>query len=51
MYKWKCTIIEDQTGDLSKEQVMWLSECSVGEGDVPSSMLGEYLSAPCTSSR
>ena len=23
-YKWKCTILEDQNGDLSEDQLMWL---------------------------
>ena len=27
-YKWKCTILEDQNGDLSEDQLMWLTgEC------------------------
>ena len=24
VYKWVCTILEDQNGDLSKDQLMWL---------------------------
>ena len=25
-YKWKCTILEDQNGDLSEDQLMWLGK-------------------------
>ena len=29
--KWRCTIRGDQVGDLSKDQLMWLPDCPLGE--------------------
>ena len=29
VYKWKCTIFDDQNGDLSEDQLMWLGESDV----------------------
>ena len=33
MYKWMCTIIERQNGDLSEEQLMWLGESTAMKQD------------------
>ena len=36
-YKWKCTIVGDQNGDLSEDQFMWLGESAVNKHDATSS--------------
>ena len=41
VYKWKCSIRGDQIGDLNKDQLMWLPECSLGES-VIRKQNGEY---------
>ena len=40
VYKWKCTIIGRQNGDLSEDQLMWLGESAVSIEDPSTS--GEY---------
>ena len=34
-HKWRCTIRGDQVGDLSKDQLMWLPDCPLGESVIP----------------
>ena len=36
-YKWKCTIVGDQNGDLGEDQLMWLDEGAVNKQDATSS--------------
>ena len=33
--KWRCTIRGDHVGDLSKDQLMWLPDCPLGESVIP----------------
>ena len=35
VYKWRCTNRDDQVGDLSKDQLMWLPDCPLGESVIP----------------
>ena len=39
-YKWKCTILEDQNGDLSEDQLMWLGVQTGLEDQKPSTTGG-----------
>ena len=36
-YKWKCTIVGDQNGDLGEDQLMWLGESAVNKQDASTS--------------
>ena len=39
-YKWKCTFKDDQNGDLSEDQLMWLGEQTVSDVQKPSTTGG-----------
>ncbi|KAL5497604.1 hypothetical protein EMCRGX_G014111 [Ephydatia muelleri] len=47
-YKWKCTLVGDQMGDLSEDQLIWFLDCPLGAKVISSSLISFSPSATPT---